>query len=350
MMKRYFRPVPFAPEASLQDLPQGSRVLLAVTDRVGDALFRTPAIRILVRDYPHIQFDALAFGREAHTVLSQHPDLRNVLLLTQNRAIADLARNYNLIINTRSSNVRRFLSKVQTPIIQHRRIDRNIHKTEDLLRFVQELLPQPQKLTLDDRKYILPVDTKVEESMRHKLYHHCSVKPEQNSLIGLQVGCASVRKHKLFFSTQAIINHKKVWSVHQFARLAQMLMYADPGRKILVLGSPEENFLCQRLVTQVPGVMNTCPDLSLMEMTALINRLDLLICNDSGPMHVACAQQTPVLALCGPTDPQRTGPFPDLPQFEIIKRKSMRKIGVREVWTKAEDILARDLSVRTKVA
>lgn len=340
----------FAPEASLQDLPQGSRVLLAVTDRVGDALFRTPAIRILARTYPHIQFDALAFGRGAHTVLSQHPDLGNVYLLTQNRAIAHLSQNYKLIINTRSSNIRRYLSKAQIPIIQHRRIDRNIHKTEELLRFVQGLLPQSEQLTLDDRKYILPVGSEVEESICHKLYHHYRVKPEQNSLIGIQLGCASVRKHKLLFSTQAIINHKKTWPVHQFALLAQMLMHADQSRKIFVFGSPEENFLCRRLVTQVPQVMNTCPDLSLMEMTALINRLDLLICNDSGPMHLACAQQTPVLALCGPTNPQRTGPFPDLPQFETIKRKSMRKIGVKEVWTKAEDILARDLSARTKVA
>ena len=47
----------------------------------------------------------------------------------------------------------------------------------------------------------------------------------------------------------------------------------------------------------------------LRELIALINKVSLFICNDSGPMHIATALNTPVVALYGPTDPQWFGPY-----------------------------------------
>ena len=329
----------FVSAARLQSLPRKSKVLVAVTDRVGDALFRTPAIRILARTYPHIRFDALTFGKGAQTILCQHPDVGCVHMHTHKRAIAELAKNYDLVINTRSSNVRRYLSKVQTPIIQHRRIARQSHKAEDLLCFIQTLLPRHSALSPSDRTYVLPVDTGIHNRLKQRLEGQYSLNSQEHKLIGLHLGCASIRKYKLFFSRQALVNHKKTWPVQRYIRLAQRLVNEDPARRIVIIGSPEENFLCQHLVDQVPQAVDTCPDLSLLEMTALIDRCELLICNDSGPMHLACARQKPVLALFGPTIPQKTGPFPALPQFQTIKRDTMHQIEAEEVWAKAETLL-----------
>ena len=44
-------------------------------------------------------------------------------------------------------------------------------------------------------------------------------------------------------------------------------------------------------------------------LTEIIRRAELLLCNDSGPMHLAAAVGTPVTALFGPTDPELTGPY-----------------------------------------
>ena len=46
-----------------------------------------------------------------------------------------------------------------------------------------------------------------------------------------------------------------------------------------------------------------------MPAPPMLAEMDLLISNDSGPMHMAAALGTPVLALFGPTDPNRTGPY-----------------------------------------
>ena len=44
-------------------------------------------------------------------------------------------------------------------------------------------------------------------------------------------------------------------------------------------------------------------------LPGLLRRASLLVTNDSGPMHIAAAVGTPVVALFGPTDPVKTGPY-----------------------------------------
>ena len=52
-------------------------------------------------------------------------------------------------------------------------------------------------------------------------------------------------------------------------------------------------------------------------LVEIIRHSELLICNDSGPMHIAAAAGTPVAALFGPTDPALTGPYG--PQCRVIQ-------------------------------
>jgi ADP-heptose:LPS heptosyltransferase len=47
-------------------------------------------------------------------------------------------------------------------------------------------------------------------------------------------------------------------------------------------------------------------------MIEWVRRCDLLITNDTGPMHVAAAMNKPLVALFGPTEPRRTGPYGQL--------------------------------------
>ena len=101
----------------------------------------------------------------------------------------------------------------------------------------------------------------------------------------------------------------KRWPTGFFATAADHLQKKGLGRVVL-MGGPDD----RAAVQAVKGLMRTVPaDLAGATAPALLPALlesaALLLTNDSGPMHVAAAMGTPVVALFGPTSPTRTGPY-----------------------------------------
>jgi ADP-heptose:LPS heptosyltransferase len=102
----------------------------------------------------------------------------------------------------------------------------------------------------------------------------------------------------------------KRWPVEAYAVVVRQLAAKWPDARFGVLGGESERELGAALGAVLPG---RCLDLtaatSLTEMVEWIRLASLLITNDSGPMHVAAALRRPVVAIFGPTDPRRTGPY-----------------------------------------
>jgi len=68
------------------------------------------------------------------------------------------------------------------------------------------------------------------------------------------------------------------------------------------------------------------------QLAAVFKRCNLLLTGDTGPMHVACAVDLPMVLLCGKTDPAHTGPYPLRAHHTIIKKDGMDNISVDEVY------------------
>jgi lipopolysaccharide heptosyltransferase I len=96
----------------------------------------------------------------------------------------------------------------------------------------------------------------------------------------------------------------KRWPVAHFAAMVEPLQQRF-GLKSVVGGSSGE----QQIASQVRGALNLAGKTNLRQLTALIEGADLVISNDSGPMHIAAALNKPLVALFGPTNPTRTGPY-----------------------------------------
>jgi lipopolysaccharide heptosyltransferase I len=101
----------------------------------------------------------------------------------------------------------------------------------------------------------------------------------------------------------------KRWPAASFAAVADQLNREGLG-PVLFIGGPED----RAVIAVVSGMMKTraiafsvAPSVGLLP--ALLSQAALLITNDSGPMHIAAAVATPVLALFGPTSHVRTGPY-----------------------------------------
>ena len=106
----------------------------------------------------------------------------------------------------------------------------------------------------------------------------------------------------------------KRWPVEHFSALVRALENNFPAARFAVLGGKDDAPLGETISAAAPEkVLNLCGKTSLPEMIEVVRRGDLLITNDTGPMHVAAALGKPLLALFGPTAPERTGPYGQLP-------------------------------------
>jgi len=101
----------------------------------------------------------------------------------------------------------------------------------------------------------------------------------------------------------------KLWSVDGFARVADHLQ-SDLGLSVVFTGGTDDKAylenICARMRTQAP---NLAGKTDLLTLAALLKQACLVITTDTGPMHIAAAVSTPIIALFGPTAPWRTGPY-----------------------------------------
>jgi lipopolysaccharide heptosyltransferase I len=100
----------------------------------------------------------------------------------------------------------------------------------------------------------------------------------------------------------------KRWPPERFGRLAAE-MATRHGMRSAVLWGPGERSLAQAVVSASKGQAIVTPETTLGDVLALARAADVMISGDTGPLHLAAAVGTPVVALFGPTDPLRNGPW-----------------------------------------
>ena len=98
----------------------------------------------------------------------------------------------------------------------------------------------------------------------------------------------------------------KCWPAESFGRVARAL--AERGVSVVVNHGPGEEPLADAVV-ESSGKIAVAVKCSIGELIALTRRASLFVGGDTGPMHLAAALRVPVVALFGPTRPERNGPY-----------------------------------------
>ena len=102
----------------------------------------------------------------------------------------------------------------------------------------------------------------------------------------------------------------KQWALPRYRSLLERLIVEQPDARMILFGSPGEAEMIGELARDLEAkVTIAAGKTSIKQVAALIERCQLLVCNDSGLMHVAVAVGTPVVAIYGPTDLRRTAPL-----------------------------------------
>ena len=134
--------------------------------------------------------------------------------------------------------------------------------------------------------------------------------------------------------------------------------FAQDDLQVLISGSFSDRSLIQKIIQPCQNnsrIWSLAGEWSLLDLAALFQLAQLVVANDTGPLHLASAVGTPVVALFGPTQPHLTGPY-GKGAIRVLRKEvgcnedpcyslgcheniCMRAITVEEVWRTCRELL-----------
>ncbi len=335
------------------------KILVVSPNWIGDALMITPAIRTIKRHYPDAQCVVFAVPRAAEIFL-RNPDVTRVIVNEEESRpfwyyfgwIQMVGRDdfdaVFLFHRSRSRAIGMFLAGIPLRIGFDSK-GRGV--------FLTHSIPMPQGVThrMDLWQYLLR-QVGISGQVPAPVFRvGAAVREHVRAILEAQ-GIDMTRGGKYRF---AILNPgsnwpPRRWPVDRFAQLADFLA-SRMGVKVVISGAVRDRELAREIQKKSSTpLISMAGETSLEELGAMMELSQLVVSNDSGPMHLAAAVKAPLIALWGPTCPQITGPrgegkivvlqkdiglpVPNLdPQMRDMRY--MEAISVEEVFSAAEKIL-----------
>lgn len=308
--------------------PMGAprRILLLRLERIGDLLMSLGAIRAVRRAAPDARID-LVVGSWNAPVARLLPEVDDVETLDAPwlarsgggsmrellaRASHWRARAYDLAINFEGdirSNLLPWIAgsarrvgfvhagggPLLTDVVPH---DSRRHVADGGLRLVERAFDMPagtlSSFASGTDAWRLSVPAPARAAARHMLE---STLPGGGPIVAVHVGAGRAVKQ---------------WPPERFGDAAAMLA-RDPGARILFTGAPEETALANAAMARARELGATAASTSggtdLVLLAAVLEQCRMLVTGDTGPMHLASAVGTPLVAIFGPSMPWRYGPI-----------------------------------------
>jgi lipopolysaccharide heptosyltransferase II len=304
------------------------KILLIRLRLIGDVVFTTPAIGALRRTFPDAHI-AYVVEPPALPVVEHHPDLNEVIVAE--RPSGELARiRYDLALARRLR-----LARFDLAIDFHggprsalltRASGAPTRIGYDLpgrrwcytkrAPWTRSLVP-PRHSVLNQWDLIalagVPPASPVHDPVR------MVVDAEAAARVDLRLQAAGVDP-----AAPIIVIHVSAgnpfrrWPAASFAAVIAMLATEDPARRIIITSGPSDQSAAAAVADQArrragsgSGAIVQCGEFDLAELRALLDRAALYIGGDSGPLHIAATSPAPIVALFGPTLPERSMPWRD---------------------------------------
>jgi lipopolysaccharide heptosyltransferase I len=131
-----------------------------------------------------------------------------------------------------------------------------------------------------------------------------------------QLGTSPARPALALINPGAAWPNKR-WPAGRFGEVAAFL-HEVRGLVPYVLWGPGEAALAQEVIDASSGAARLAPPTSTADLLALSRAAALMVSGDTGPLHIAGAAGTPLVAIFGPTDPGRNGPWS--PEDVVVSR------------------------------
>ncbi len=337
-------------------LPGIKKMLIIRTDGIGDLLNSTPAIALLHQNYPDAELTVLARPLNA-LVLQGNPDVDRILVFDRGGAHRRLRERLQFYQNLRRERFQLVVA-MQTATWPH---------------FVAFLSGAPYRLGRYQKRFKSTLTHAWHGTYRKGETHEVDRNLELASLMCHGEG---VRRLVFHLNPDEIANAEallKTWSIgtdrflvgihpggssfdkrwpeKHYAEFADRLA-RQYNATILLLHGPDETRLARKIQETMQTRAAVYAPPSIRELAALLRCCNLVVCNDSGPMHLAAALDVPTVAIFGPTDYVAWHPLSE--NASIVRRnmpcwpcsahkckigwECTKKLPVEKVWRKIEGI------------
>jgi heptosyltransferase-1 len=371
--------------------PKDVNILIVKLSAIGDVIHTLPALPALRRLYPSADITWVV-EEAAADLLADHPDLDRVLIsrrktwlkeFRQGRVAAPLRemhafyralrrRPYDLVIDFHGliksavivamSGGRRKLGYASlqelSGLFYNEKITEEMgkHAVDRYLDFIRHLAEggrEQADCLAAAPSFTIAIGEEGQRRVEALLDEHAALLTADSGLGDEQIVSGGGQKpERRFVAVNPIAFWEtKLWEEEKFAELCDRIRL-EMGIHVILTGGAAGPLDRIRMRMKTEAV-NLGGRTTLRELACLYRQAALVITTDSGPMHIAAAVGTPLVALFGPTDPVRTGPYG--PGHRVIRRglacmpcfrkrcdtkQCMREIAVEEVLTAAKEILA----------
>jgi lipopolysaccharide heptosyltransferase I len=309
------------------------KILIVKTSAIGDVTHTLPCLNALRQEFPKAHI-AWLIEEDAAEIIRNHPDLDQIIVSKRKRWIKDFkaGKRWQTI-----SQILNFLKEIR----------RNRY---DLLIDFQGLLKSSALIALCRAKRKAGFGKGMEHSECSYLFLNKRIPPVDMDIhaverellllkaLGIKTGEATYKlpiadtakaeakallKDANISADQPLIAINpmttwptKHWHNEGFAELADGLL--DNHLNVVFTGGPGDKTAIAKIIDSMRGTaVNLAGKTSLKTLAALYSLANIVISTDTGPMHIAAATGTPVIAIFGPTAPWRTGPYGN--QHKVIR-------------------------------
>lgn len=283
------------------------RILVIKLSALGDVILSIPSIRALREKFPDAWISVLV-NRKCRKLIRNCSYVNDTIVYSEGKnRLASLWQTGRLLAkedfdrvvdlqNNRTSHCLAFLSGAMIRAGHKNRkgsflLNRTVKEETDSLPPLEHQFRVLKLLGLDafDKRLELSVPKRESDRIRELLEQEWV--SSSQALVGINPGSS------LRWPT-------KQWPVENFAKLCDEL--ARRNVRVVVTGSPEDEPVIRELLKRTRHQpINAVGKTTITELAALIGRCQVFISSDSAPMHVAAGMNVPLIALFGPTDPNR---------------------------------------------
>lgn len=294
---------------------------------------QSPIIRLIADNKKNISIDILATSSIALDLYKNNPNVSKVIPFDNRDAFIQISADYDFfLVAHHDSYSADLIYKIRCKILMIEYANQSTHQAVQILRFINSVFEINHDVKPLDCLYEIPT-SESDHLFSEKILG--SGKP----YVGFHFGCHGIAKSKNWFWKMAKPNHEKAWDIKHFIVLAKTFKTHYPNSTFVLTGSSSEEKLAEQFIQSFPDSISLYGNTTIGQLKAIIENLAIFISGDTGPMHVACATTTPLIALFGNTNAIRTGPFPMTRYRKALQKDDINLITSDEVFTVARTML-----------